>query len=178
MAKTNGDEILARLVDDLNKALPAAKSFFPEVDVNNPVRTKGRATKWAIHSLLADIYLWQGEYDKCIANCDSVIQSGRVGLIDGQYWFTNFNPETATNRFLRYSTTTTKVKPTTFSNGLKPTTSTSSRFCIQFVPQHGINWRQAGEWFILFAVNRENLEVHWFGPLSEFNCGKVGFDPE
>ena len=92
MAKTNGDEILARLVDDLNKALPAAKTFFPEVDVNNPVRTKGRATKWAIHSLLADIYLWQGEYDKCIANCDSVIQSGRVGLIDGQYWFTNFNP--------------------------------------------------------------------------------------
>jgi hypothetical protein len=90
--KMDGNEILDFLIDDLKSALPAAKSFFPETDINNPVNTKGRATKWSIYSLLADIYLWKGEYEQCINVCDSVIQSGRVGLIEKELWFSNYLP--------------------------------------------------------------------------------------
>ncbi|MBN1925645.1 MAG: RagB/SusD family nutrient uptake outer membrane protein [Prolixibacteraceae bacterium] len=90
--QSTADVVLDKITDDLNHALIAAKEFFPEVDYDNPVYTKGRATKWAIHSLLADIYLWRGEYDKCIASCDKVINSGRVGLISKDLWFTNFFP--------------------------------------------------------------------------------------
>lgn len=88
--KTSADIIIEQIVKDLNSALPAAKEFFSEVDNENPMNTKGRATKWAIYSLLADIYLWQGNYDDCIAACDNVIESNRVGLISN--WFANYFP--------------------------------------------------------------------------------------
>lgn len=90
--KTEGPVILDAMVQDLRDALPYAKSFFPEVDYENQANSKGRATKWAIHALLADIYLWQGEYANCIAHCDSVINSGRVGLIGTDLWYTNYFP--------------------------------------------------------------------------------------
>lgn len=88
--KSSEREVLSQIVADLNKALPAAKEVFTEEDEDNPVRTKGRATKWSIYALLADIYLWQEEYDKCIDACDAVINSRRVGLIAN--WFANYYP--------------------------------------------------------------------------------------
>src|SRR5690606_22759079 len=59
--------------------------------------TKGRSTRWAIYAALADVYLWTGQYDEAIKACDAVINSGRVGLIEGKVnnenrWFTMFNP--------------------------------------------------------------------------------------
>lgn len=90
MVKSKEEQVLNQIVKDLIGALPAAKEFFPEIDNDNPMNTKGRATKWAIHSLLADIYLWQGNYEACIEACDKVIESKRVGLISN--WFTNFFP--------------------------------------------------------------------------------------
>lgn len=90
IAKTTEKVILERIVADLTNSVASAKEFFPEVDNDNPMNTKGRATKWAIYALLADIYLWQGDYDKCIEMCDLIIDSKRVGLIEK--WFTNFFP--------------------------------------------------------------------------------------
>jgi len=90
--QSSADVVLDRITEDLKHALSSAKEFFPEIDYDNPVYSKGRATKWAIYSLLADIYLWRGLYDDCIRCCDYVIQSGRVGLISKDLWFTNFFP--------------------------------------------------------------------------------------
>jgi hypothetical protein len=92
LAKTDGNIILNQLVLDLEGAIPAAKEYFQEPDPFNPQNSKGRATKWSIHALLADINLWLGNYDKCITSCDAVINSGRVGLISREAWFTNFFP--------------------------------------------------------------------------------------
>ncbi len=92
IAKSTEDVILAKLVTDLTTALPSAKEYFPETDNDNPVYSKGRATKWAIHALLADIYLWTGDYDKCMTSCDAILSSGRIGLIAQDSWFTNFYP--------------------------------------------------------------------------------------
>lgn len=89
---TSGNEILKKCVIDLNGSLESAKEYFPETDATNPMNTKGRATKWAINSLLADINLWLGNYQDCLAECDAVINSGRVGLIPGSSWFKNFYP--------------------------------------------------------------------------------------
>lgn len=90
--KSTEDVILEHIAEDLVNALPSAKAYFVEEDNLNPVNTKGRATKWAIYSLLADIELWRENYDKCVEYCDAVIQSGRVGLIGKNLWFTNFYP--------------------------------------------------------------------------------------
>lgn len=92
VAKSSESLILNQIVSDLEEALGAAKEFFPEIDDEVLLNTKGRATKWAIYALLADIYLWQGEYDKCIEACDAIINSGRVGLITKNNWFSNFFP--------------------------------------------------------------------------------------
>lgn len=92
IAKSTEAEILDRIVSDLETALPSAKLYFPETDYTNPVKTKGRATKWAVYSLLADIELWRENYDKCIEYCDEVLNSGRIGLIRSDFWFTNFYP--------------------------------------------------------------------------------------
>jgi starch-binding outer membrane protein, SusD/RagB family len=90
--QTDGDKILKDCLIDLNTALEAAKIKFPEVDITNPINTKGRATKWAIYSLIADINLWLGNYDDCITASEAVINSGQVGLIGGANWFLNFFP--------------------------------------------------------------------------------------
>jgi len=92
IAQTTGDEILKSCLIDLNNGLESAKSKFPETDITNPINTKGRATKWAIYSLIADINLWLGNYDDCIPACDAVINSGQVGLISSSNWFANFYP--------------------------------------------------------------------------------------
>ncbi|MDD4968472.1 MAG: RagB/SusD family nutrient uptake outer membrane protein [Paludibacter sp.] len=92
LPKTDGNEILKSCLTDLTAALESAKEIFPESSLTNPMNTKGRATKWAIYSLIADINLWLGNYDESVAACDHVINSGRVGLISGSLWFTNFFP--------------------------------------------------------------------------------------
>lgn len=89
---TPGDEILNACLVDLQLALESAKLHFPETDLNNPINTKGRATRWAILALMADINLYLGNYADVIWQCDEIIQSNRVGLIDTQWWFANFFP--------------------------------------------------------------------------------------
>ena len=92
LPKTDGDVILKSCLKDLTGALESAKEIFPESSISDPMNSKGRATKWAIYSLIADINLWLGNYDESIAACEHVINSGRIGLISGSLWFTNFFP--------------------------------------------------------------------------------------
>ncbi len=92
VAQTSGDIILQNCLVDLNNSIEAAKTRFPETDAANPINTKGRATKWSIYSLIADMNLWLGNYDECISACESVINSGQVGLISSTNWFLNYFP--------------------------------------------------------------------------------------
>ncbi len=92
VAQTQGNIILQQCLVDLQNSLEAAKTRFPEIDATNPVNTKGRATKWSVYALIADINLWLGNYDAAISACESVINSGQVGLISGTNWFLNYFP--------------------------------------------------------------------------------------
>ena len=96
--KTDGDSILRSELALMQPYLENAREFFPDEADN-----KGRATRWALYTVMADMYLWlsASDYDSgnsatdlqnCIDCCDAVINSGRVGLIDGSLWFTNFFP--------------------------------------------------------------------------------------
>lgn len=91
IAKSSMEQLLLQIEHDLTTALTNSKEIWPTV-----WETKGRATKWAIHATLADVYLWTGEYDKAIISCNAVLESGRVGLIQGRInttnnWFTIFS---------------------------------------------------------------------------------------
>lgn len=83
--------VFQQIISDLKAALGSSKEIFPEI-----WETKGRATKWAINATLADVYLWTGNYEESIIACNNVINSGRVGLINGvingaNNWFTIFS---------------------------------------------------------------------------------------
>lgn len=92
LAPTPFKEMLKKLSDDLEavkddalryyplKDMTSIKSEFPYSSVthafNNPSNTS-RVTKCAFYALLADLYLWQGEYQKCIENTELVFKYKR-----------------------------------------------------------------------------------------------------
>lgn len=63
------DEVLDNLIADVESAVPDAVRSYGEESVENTTRI----TRWACYALLADMYLWKGDYSKCIENCNLVI---------------------------------------------------------------------------------------------------------
>ena len=85
-AVTSGEEILKNIKADL-------------IDIRNRMpdhptieESKSRATAGAVNALLADISLWNFEYDDCITYIDAVENSGLYFLLPSTEWFQNFNP--------------------------------------------------------------------------------------
>lgn len=52
----------------------------------------GRANRYSILALLADVYLWDEQYEKCIEACDEIINSGLYGLESTNTWFNIYYP--------------------------------------------------------------------------------------
>ena len=97
-AKNTEEEILAQIRADIEWALQsgAAKEFYDDTEWTGA--TKGRATKWSLYALLADVTLWSGDYDACIEACDHLLnartesQSGYfpIFMSDPSQWFNIF----------------------------------------------------------------------------------------
>ncbi len=67
---SSADVVLDQLVVDLLKAEEYARTIYSKEYYN-----KGRISKIAVQALLADVYLWKGDYDKCIQYCQKVIDA-------------------------------------------------------------------------------------------------------
>ncbi|MBN2165079.1 MAG: RagB/SusD family nutrient uptake outer membrane protein [Marinilabiliaceae bacterium] len=78
VAKSTERQILDKIIADLLVAKRNAPESF--VDVKED---KGRITAKAVSALLADIYLWDGQYNKCIEECDFVLSDGELELEKG-----------------------------------------------------------------------------------------------
>ncbi|RPI43387.1 MAG: RagB/SusD family nutrient uptake outer membrane protein, partial [Bacteroidetes bacterium] len=52
----------------------------------------GRANKYSILALLADVYLWDEQYEKCIEYCDQIINSGLYSLEPTETFFNIWYP--------------------------------------------------------------------------------------
>ncbi len=70
--KSTEEEILAQIKADCAAALATNACREPNT---HDWQTKGRASIWAIYSLLAETCLWEGDYQGCIDNADKVINS-------------------------------------------------------------------------------------------------------
>jgi hypothetical protein len=58
-------------------------------------------------ALLADVYLWNEQYQKCIDLCDEIINSGLYSLEPSTSWFNLYNQETPCRRaYLKFNITT------------------------------------------------------------------------
>lgn len=66
---TKFDDVLASIIADLEAVKDDAVRSYGEDNTDNMTRI----TRWSIYAMLADMYLWQGNYSRCIEYCDKVI---------------------------------------------------------------------------------------------------------
>lgn len=85
-SKSSSEVILDSLEIQLNHILKTIP-----VDYETNDRTRGRATRGAVYSLLADIALWKYKYEKCIEYIEKVEESELYELVPGGEWFTIFS---------------------------------------------------------------------------------------
>lgn len=86
LPKVHEDTVLNIIKKDLINARNFVTDEYGDLENN-----KGRASKAAMDALLADIYLWQEDYENCIFYCDQIDQTKYV-LLPGVVWFENFYP--------------------------------------------------------------------------------------
>ncbi len=87
LTKADEQTIIDAIILDLEQAKLFAADEFENVKNNI-----GRARKDAIYALLADVYLWNSEYDKCITYCNQIIDREKYFMIPGSQWYTNYYP--------------------------------------------------------------------------------------
>jgi len=83
---TKDVEILAAIKVDLNKAKEIVSDDYGSLENN-----LGRANKNAINALLADICLWNFEYEECITYIEE-IENSLVNLVPSSQWYSIFYP--------------------------------------------------------------------------------------
>ena len=67
------DEIYTQIIQDLSDAEELPQNY-------PPGNGRGRATKGAAKAMLAKVYLTRGEFDKCAAKCNEVINLNEYAL--------------------------------------------------------------------------------------------------
>ncbi|BDD09421.1 membrane protein [Fulvitalea axinellae] len=77
LEKTPEKEVLAKLIEDLEWA----ERYIPK-NLESAEYNHGFATQAAVQALLADIYLWDEQYDKCIEKCDKIINRSAFVLVE------------------------------------------------------------------------------------------------
>lgn len=90
--KSTEKQVLNQVIQDLQKARNMAYSnefFGSNAD---PAFRSGRANKYAIMALLADVYLWNEQYKLASDYCDSIIASGYYDLETTDRWFQLYYP--------------------------------------------------------------------------------------
>lgn len=92
-AKSTEQELLTQIKADITAALAtgAAKEKFEE-----EWETKGRATRWALNALLADVCLWNEEYQAAVMACNEILDATSafrpVFVADPAKWYEMFYP--------------------------------------------------------------------------------------
>jgi len=84
--------VVDQIIEDLLKAKDMAYTTEFRNDTRNPKYFNGRANKYSIMALLADVYLWDQQYQKCSDYCDSISNSTLFGLEPYDTWFDLYNP--------------------------------------------------------------------------------------
>ena len=93
LPKASETQIIEQIKADCKAALATGAA---KANYESDWETKGRATKWALYALLADITLWNHEYDECIQYCNELINAQDalrpVFISESSKWFEIFNP--------------------------------------------------------------------------------------
>ncbi len=80
IAKSSEEQIIQQIIDDLILAKSMSVNSYDN-NSNKYFYDKGRFTKAAITTLLADVYLWAGRYAECVAACNEVLHTKSIKLV-------------------------------------------------------------------------------------------------
>ncbi|MBN2807331.1 MAG: RagB/SusD family nutrient uptake outer membrane protein [Prolixibacteraceae bacterium] len=89
LPKSSEKEVIQQIITDLLRAKDLA---YVDEYRYIPHYYKGRANKYSIMALLADVYLWNEQYQECINYCDSISNTGKFALEENNNWFLIYNP--------------------------------------------------------------------------------------
>ena len=71
------DVVIDTLITDLERVQYDAVRRYYLDDSYSAYHNSSKITRTAIHALLADLYLWKGDWDNCIKYCDLVLDFKR-----------------------------------------------------------------------------------------------------
>ncbi|MBR0036154.1 MAG: RagB/SusD family nutrient uptake outer membrane protein [Bacteroidales bacterium] len=74
LAPTPFDVMLDTLIADMESVKDDALKLYPEESGTGLAANTSRVTTCAMYALLADLYLWKQDYQKCIEYCDLVLE--------------------------------------------------------------------------------------------------------
>lgn len=92
LPKSKENVVVDQIITDLLKAKDLAYTTQFRNDPKHPKYFNGRANKYSIMALLAQVYLWDQQYQKCVDYCDSITNTGLFSLEPTETWFNLYNP--------------------------------------------------------------------------------------
>jgi hypothetical protein len=93
VGKSPENEVISQIIKDLLYA----KDMAYTTEFRGTDYFYGRANRYSIIALLADVYLWSEQYQKCIDACDEIINSGLYSLEPTETWFSVYYPGNSPN---------------------------------------------------------------------------------
>lgn len=78
VTQSSEQEVLDFIISDLEEVI---SNGWIRDSYGNKDYDKGRITKSAVYSLLADVYLWKQDYENCIKACDEVLANNNLKMI-------------------------------------------------------------------------------------------------
>lgn len=123
LPQSSESELIAQIKKDLKTAidLGAAKEEF-----DTTWETKGRATVWAIYALMADVCLWNQDFNEAIEYADMVIESRSpyaprfMSTATHSSWFKMFNPGNSEESIFELQFSSIKYDGTSFQTNDLP----------------------------------------------------------
>ncbi len=76
MPKSSAEEITASIINDLKFAAENGATSYPSM-----AEDRGRVNSYTAYTILADVYLWNENYQECLDACAKVKESGRYRLL-------------------------------------------------------------------------------------------------
>ncbi|UCH14878.1 MAG: RagB/SusD family nutrient uptake outer membrane protein [Bacteroidales bacterium] len=153
--------VLDQIISDLEYAETIAISM-ENIDENTSkfiydlTLFKGRANKYSIQALLADVYLWKEDYQKCIDYCNKVIDSKLFSLENENDWFKIYVPGNSKESIfeVQYSEANKETNP--IYDKLLPTGSPPRAYFYDWVEEE------------LFLISDVRIADDRFGPISKY----------
>jgi len=72
------EQVLDSLITSLEQVKGYSVRRYYTDESPNAYYNSSRVTRWAVYAMLADLYLWKGDWDKAISYCDLVIDYKRL----------------------------------------------------------------------------------------------------